>query len=121
MESIKDYMLTAENFRAMRENKAQGDMTEFNKLEEMLKEAGIKYCREDSDRDGIFGKFGFHQLRQKQDIDESEWDVIFHCESYGFRDGLLEIWVMSDAEPIGGVTAEECFDKINLAEHERRL
>lgn len=85
------------------------DLTEFDKLEQILQDAGIKYERVD---DGEFiGEF--HQLRHPERCGPRWiWDVVCNEISYGHEEGLLEIWGKNMIEPVGELTAEECFGKI---------
>lgn len=89
------------------------DLTEFNKFELMLKDAGIEYVRDD---DGNFDLLDWHQIRSSE---EENWNrqqgwfsVICHFGSYGYDRGLLEFWGDFMNDPIGYLTAEECFEKL---------
>ena len=84
------------------------DLTEFNKLEELLRKNEIPFEREDE-----IGFMDFHQLRSIEMIGEKYvWDVICHFGSYGHEKGLLEIWGENMDEPEGFLSAEECLEKI---------
>ena len=100
------------------------DLTEFNKLEEMLKNAGIEYEREDNVNGTPDFKWEFHQLRCPEMTMPGEkwlWDVICNTGSYGYQSGLLELWGRNISEPEGWLRAEECFEKIKeiLKDYER--
>ena len=83
------------------------DLTEFDKLEQMLKDAGIKYRRVEG------GALGFHQLRSVQALgDQWLYDVVCNWASYGHESGLLEMWGKSMIEPEGWLSAEDCLKKI---------
>ena len=91
------------------------DLTEFNKLEQMLKDARILYVREDSSNSTPDFTWEFHQLRCPKDILGGEkwlWDVVCNTGSYGYEKGLLEIWGANMDEPEGWLRAEECLEKI---------
>ena len=89
------------------------DLSEFDKLERMLRDAGIKYEREDEEDGTPDYKWEFHRLRHPEPYGEKWlWDVVCNSASYGHEKGLLEIWGKDIAEPEGWLTAEECFDKI---------
>ena len=97
------------------------DLTEFNKLEQMLKEAGIPYEREDVERVprdevirlGLHHYFDWHQLRYMRNGRKVS-DVVIFYGSYGFENGLLE--QMGLLPPCGDsvqghLTAEEVFER----------
>lgn len=91
-------------------------LTEFNKIEELLKRAGIEYEREDNTLFG--GAFDHHQIHSPT-YTAKWWDqipgwfsIIWQRGSFGEEEGLLEIWCDSEEEPKGGLTAEECFDHL---------
>ena len=90
------------------------DLTEFNKLEELLKEEGIEYERED--REGAMSDYFFwHQLRSPGNSIDGEkwkWDVIYGRCSFGQEVGALEMWGENMYEPEGYMTAEACLKKI---------
>ena len=70
------------------------DLTELNKLEEYLKEHGIRYEREDREArrlsDRTFLSDDFHMIIVYSG-DDYYWDAICHGGSYGADEGLLEI------------------------------
>ena len=90
------------------------DLTEFNKLEQMLKDARILYVREDNSNSTPDFTWEFHQLRCPKTLDGEKWlwDVICNTGSYGSEKGLLEIWGANMDEPEGWLGAEACFNKI---------
>ena len=100
------------------------DLTEFNKLEKMLKDAGIEYEREDNVNATPDFKWEFHQLRSPGWMFGKKWiwDAVCTHASYGYERGLLEMWGRYLSEPEGFLTAEECFEKIKeiLKDHEQR-
>ena len=55
----------------------------FNRAEEMLKEKGIEYVREDND---MFPFIEQHFIRAK----DNSWDFACGSGNYGAEDGLLE-------------------------------
>lgn len=97
------------------------DLTELNKLEQMLKEAGIPYEREDVERVpreevialGLSHYFDWHQLRYMRDGKKIS-DVVIGYGTYGHNAGLLE--QMGLIPPCGDsvqgyLTAEEVFER----------
>lgn len=92
------------------------DLTEFNKLEELLKGEGIEYEREDSEEAVIANDhFFWHQLRSPDNAiygEKWKWDVIYGRCSYGQEVGALEMWGENMDEPEGYMTAEACLRKI---------
>lgn len=89
------------------------DLTEFDKLDQMLTDAGIEHERKDEREGTPDYVWEFHQLRHPEPYGEKWlWDVVCNSMSYGHEKGLLEIWGKDIAEPEGWLTAEECFDKI---------
>lgn len=64
-------------------------MSELDKLEKYLKEHGYKYIREDFD--GTQSYDTKHQIIVYKDGERS-WDAICHQGSYGYEEGLLEIY-----------------------------
>lgn len=96
------------------------DLTELNKLEDYLKERGIKYERRDVDDDfdvtGHIIRCEIHQIIVPKDGLKREWDAICHRGSYGAEEGLLEIYGRivrrcgDSAE--GYLTAEDVIERI---------
>lgn len=72
------------------------DLTQLNKLEDYLKSNGYVYER--IDRDESDTHLDRHQLiiyagRDKNgEYVDRQWDAICHFGSYGYADGLLEIY-----------------------------
>ena len=94
---------------AMTEN-----LTQLDKLEEYLKENGIEYERIDTD--------DIHQINVPNSKNK-KWDAICHYGSFGYKEGLLEIYGEIVPENIGDtvegyLTAEDVINRIN--EHEMR-
>lgn len=91
------------------------DLTEFNKLEQVLKKAGILYERVDNVQGTADFVFEFHQLRHPEEHGYKWlWDVICNTGSYGSEKGLLELWGKDIMDPEGYLNAEECLDKIKM-------
>lgn len=73
------------------------DLTQMNRLEQMLKEAGIPYKRVDSEgfpreevqRLGFDHPFDFHQIIYTNQ-DRYVSDAVCQYGTYGWKDGLLE-------------------------------
>lgn len=98
------------------------NMTEFDKLEQMLADAGIRYEREDKDgADGTY-LFEYHQLRHPWDLDEDAegmmylWSAICSYGSYGYEEGLIELYGRNMSEPESYLSAEKCFEMIIMIE-----
>ena len=88
-------------------------MSEMDVLEKMLIDAGIEYDREDIDNDYAGYVYSFHQIRSKKSNGGKwKWDAICHKGSWGYEQGLLEVWGDYMNEPEGNLTAEEAFEKI---------
>ena len=108
MKTRKDF-----DFEALMDDCVETHLTEFDLLEDLLKKNDITYIREDRDMDGLFD---FHQLRSGVRIDEDEggwtWDVICHRGSFGWTQGLLEMWGKNMDDPEGYLTAKECLKLI---------
>lgn len=84
-------------------------MSEMEKLEKMLKDAGIPY-------EVACTSFGEPQIIYPNSKDKV-CDAICQHGSYGYEDGLLEIMGLVDEEEIGDVvegwlTADEVFKRI---------
>lgn len=89
---------------AMTEN-----LTQLDKLEKYLKENGIKYERIDTK--------DTHQINVPNSRDK-EWDAICHYGSFGYKEGLLEIYGSIVPENVGDtvegyLTAEDVVNRIN--------
>ena len=67
-------------------------MNELDKLEELLKEYNIPYERYDVSGLDIDGFFDRHQICVPERGENCQWDAICHYGSYGYYDGLLEIY-----------------------------
>ena len=74
-------------------------MSELDKLEEYLKGKGIKYKRFDVHKEweseelkGLTFVMDRHQICVPDEGKELEWDAICHEGSYGYEEGLLEIY-----------------------------
>lgn len=102
-------------------------MTELDKLEQYLKGNNISYDRED--RDAIYDENGyevwreFHQIcvpsaYEAKSSFPGSWDAICHSGSYGYEQGLLEIYgslvdVEKDGDSVAGwLTAEDVISRI---------
>lgn len=53
-----------------------------------------------------------YQIVAFDDGDSAEWDCICHYGSWGYEQGLLELWKAGDKSPIGYLTAEEVVEII---------
>lgn len=82
------------------------ELIEFNKLEQYLKDNGYEYERHDrlpGIPENIEPVSDYHQLIVYKD-GVRQWDVICHYGSYGYADGLLEIY--------GNIVTEEDGDSV---------
>ena len=90
-------------------------MSELDKLEKYLKEHGYEYTREDFD--GIPSYDIKHQIIVYKH-GERLWDAICHPGSYGYEEGLLEIygdivWYGVDLDSVRGwLTADDVIARI---------
>lgn len=90
-------------------------MSELDKLEKYLKEHGYEYIREDFD--GTQSYDTKHQIIVYKDGERS-WDAICHQGSYGYEEGLLEIygdivWHDIDGDSVRGwLTADNVIARI---------
>lgn len=89
-------------------------MSELDKLETYLKEHGYEYTREDFDN---IQSYDTHQIIVYKDGERS-WDAICHQGSYGYEEGLLEIygdivWPDIDGDSVRGwLTADNVIARI---------
>lgn len=89
-------------------------MSELDKLEAYLKEHGYEYTREDVD-----GKpyTDVHQIVVYKN-GQRLWDAICHYGSYGYKEGLLEIYGsivwedIDDDDVCGWLTADDVIARI---------
>lgn len=81
-------------------------MTELDKLENWLKEHDVNYARRDQDYE-----YGRHIIIVFDEAWNRKWDAICQYGSYGYEDGLLEIYgeICDDVE--GWLTAEQVIEK----------
>ena len=96
-------------------------MSELDKLEEYLIKKGYKYVRTDYNPFYCpWSRLDHHQIIVFDDAGERRWDAVCHTGSYGYEDGLLEIygdivWADIDGDSVAGwLTAQ---DVINRIEH----
>jgi len=91
------------------------DLTELDKLEAYLKENGIPYERRDEEGQYIELVDAYvndrHQICVPKFGEGYEWDAICHYGSYGYKQGLLEVYgalcIENNHNPIGWLTAEQ--------------
>lgn len=79
-------------------------MSEMEKLQEWLDKKDIKYERYVED-----GSFNRNQIIIE--TDEIKLSFICHYGSYGYQQGLIEMYDFEN-EPIGFLTAKECISKL---------
>lgn len=94
-------------------------MSELDKLEKYLKDNNIRYDRIDE-----MGRYGRHQINVLDDCDNILWDAICHRGSYGFEEGLLEIYgdIVNDDDNdsvVGWLTAEDVIKRIKASEDKK--
>ena len=85
-------------------------MSELDRLEYMLKKNNIPYERIDEENK-MFPILNRHQICVPSEKDR-EWDAICHYGSYGYEEGLIEIYgdivVAEDGDSVlGFLTAED--------------
>jgi hypothetical protein len=86
-------------------------MNELDRLEYMLKKNNIPYERIDEE-DGMFSNLNRHQILVPSEK-YREWDAICHYGSFGYHEGLLEIYgdIVVEEEDgdtvVGYLTAED--------------
>ena len=90
-------------------------MNELDKLEAYIKEHGYEYKRKDDDDEEIY--YSVHQIVVTKD-GKKQWDAICHRGSYGYEQGLLEIYgnivdYEKDGDSVvGWLTAEDVIKRI---------
>lgn len=90
-------------------------MSELDKLEKYLKEHNIPYERKDDESDP---HFNLHQIMIPGFGRPYEWDAICHRGSYGYEQGLLEIYgnlvdYETDGDSVvGWLTADDVIKRI---------
>lgn len=87
------------------------EMNELDRLEYMLKKNNIPYERIDEEGNEMFPYLNRHQICVPSEKDR-KWDAICHYGSYGYKEGLLEIYgdivVAEDGDSVVGfLTAED--------------
>ena len=88
-------------------------MSELDKLEQYLKDKGIRYKRIEQNTD----TWGRHQINVYDSEGNILWDAICHRGSYGFEEGLLEIYgkivTAEDGDSVvGWLTADDVIKRI---------
>ena len=100
-------------------------MTELDKLEQYLKDNKIKYERYDVTRswesDDLTFLMDRHQICVPQDGEGCLWDAICQHGSYGYEDGLIEIYGCIVPDNVGDsvegfLTAQDVIERINAYE-----
>ena len=98
------------------------DLNELNRLEQYLRSKGIPYER--IDQQEVLNQYGMpiqlerHQICVPVKDDElRDWDVICNWGSYGYEEGLLELYgSLCDGDVIGWLTAAEVIGMIEASE-----
>lgn len=96
--------------------------TQLDILEQYLKSAGIKHERIDRDRKYIGNcvlQYDWHQIKVLDDEGNYLWDAVCHFGSYGYEQGLLEIYgsIADEDDPVvGWLTAQDVIDRIGRAD-----
>ena len=89
-------------------------MSELDKLEKYMKEHNIRYKRIDEDTDS----WGRHQILVLNEDGSTSWDAICQRGSYGFEQGLLEIYgtLVDEGKDgdsvVGWLTAEDVINRM---------
>ena len=95
------------------------NLTELDNLELFLMAEGIPYTRYDQDDKRNFKGFLTKRMCHKIEVDDPErgkWYAICHRGSWGYEDGLLEVWgdilsaLSNDDRPLGWMTAKGVID-----------
>lgn len=91
-------------------------MSELDKLELWLKKYGYKYER--IEEDGIFGR---HQIVVNEGT-EKRWDAICHRGSFGYAEGLLEIYgyIVEDDSVVGWLHADAVINMVRQKEDSKQ-
>ena len=95
-------------------------MKELDKLEEYLKEKGIKYERYDEMPLSKNYIIDYHQICVPcWNPETRDWDAICHRGSFGYEEGLLEIMgsITRNDDVEGWLTAEDVIERIE--EHDK--
>lgn len=83
-------------------------MTELDNYAQMLDEAGIEYERITEYNPFDITVMLFNQVLVRG-IGDSRFSAVCHHGSYGFEDGLIEVWDYGNEDPVGFLTAEDAF------------
>lgn len=100
-------------------------MSELDKLEKYLRENGYKVERIDDDalKDYDLDR---HQVIVFNEDGNRKWDAVCHFGSYGYKEGLLEVYgetvvFPEDGDSVAGwLTAEDVIARLKRSEEERR-
>lgn len=91
-------------------------VAEMDKLESYLRSQGYVYTRTDEDTGS---DFDIHQIKVfSPDCRKRELSVICHRGSYGYREGLLEIFgsrITGTSDVLGWLMAEEVIEMLEKA------
>lgn len=98
-------------------------MSELDKLEKYLRENGYKIERIDDD---TLKKYNLdrHQVIVFDEDGNRKWDAVCHFGSYGYKEGLLEVYgetvvFPEDGDSVAGwLTAEDVIDRLKRRESE---
>lgn len=106
-------------------------MSELDKLEEYLKARDYDYERYDQeerlDSHGRIVSLERHQIIVTDDYGDRAWDAICQWGSYGYKEGLLEIygdivWNDIDGDSVRGyLTAQEVINRIEYGRDGARM
>ena len=92
-------------------------MSELDKLEAYLKDNGYEYKRTDINSPELYGST--HKIVVTDKDGNYLWDAICHRGSYGFEQGLLEIYgnIVTEEDGdsvVGWLTAEDVIKRITV-------
>lgn len=86
-------------------------MTELDKLEKYLKEKGYKYEKKQEQK----AYYNLNQIIVYDKEGQRQWDAICHRGSYGYEQGLLEIYgtiVQGQDSVEGWLTADDIIKRL---------
>lgn len=98
------------------------NLNELDRLEAYLKVHDFTYTRDDDNVDRPYADW--HQIIvYKRHTNCRVWDAVCHCGSYGYRDGLIEVYgdIVPNREKWDGcLTADAVIDMIENCKDKER-
>lgn len=101
-------------------------MSELDKLEKYLRENGYEVERIDEEPKNSIFDFNRHQVLVFDEDGNCKWDAICQFGSYGYKEGLLEVYGDTVVFPedgdsvVGWLTAKDVIARLKRCEEERR-